>query len=81
MLGSSLCRLYHKKHKVYALHLVCRNTIDEKLQSVIQSKMKMIESVLGERIKGKKAKDTVYKASSEVRDIFDALVQDAREEL
>ena len=40
--------------------------------------MGLIEQVLGERVKGKKAPDVIFKAGGEVRDIFDAMVQDAQ---
>lgn len=72
-----MIRIGSEHDKVYCLHLVCRDTIDERVQAVIRSKMKLIEAVLGERVKGKKAKDEVYTQSNEVRDIFDALAQDA----
>jgi SNF2 family DNA or RNA helicase len=62
----------------YAIHLVCRDTIDERVQQVVRKKMGLIEKVLGERVKGKTAPDVIFKAGGEVRDIFDAVVQDAR---
>lgn len=65
----------------YAIHLVCRDTIDERVQQVVRKKMGLIEQVLGERVKGQKGKDVIFKAGSEVRDIFDAVVQDARRPL
>jgi hypothetical protein len=43
--------------------------------------MNLIEQVLGERVKGKKDKDVVYEAGSEVKDIFDAMIADARTRL
>lgn len=76
-----MIRIGSEHDKVYCVHLVCRDTIDERVQSVIKSKMKLIESILGERVKGKKAKDEVYTQSNEVRDIFDALAQDARKKV
>jgi SNF2 family DNA or RNA helicase len=62
----------------YAIHLVCRDTIDERVQQVVRKKMGLIEQVLGERVKGKTAPDVIFKAGGAVRDIFDAMVQDAR---
>lgn len=76
-----MIRIGSEHDKVYCIHLVCRDTIDERVQSVIKSKMRLIESVLGERVKGKVAKDEVYTQSNEVRDIFDALAIDARKKL
>ena len=72
-----MIRIGSEHDKVYCLHLVCRDTIDERVQGVIRSKMRLIESILGERVKGKKAKDEVFTQSNEVRDIYDALAQDA----
>ena len=62
----------------YAIHLVCRDTIDERVMQVVRKKMGLIEQVLGERVKGNKGEDVVFNAGSEVRDIFDAMVEDAR---
>jgi Superfamily II DNA/RNA helicases, SNF2 family len=73
-----MIRIGSEHDNVYCIHLVCRDTIDERVQSVIKSKMKLIESVLGERVKGEVAKDQVYTQSNEIRDIFDALAMDAR---
>ena len=73
-----MIRIGSEHDKVYCIHLVCRDTIDERVQGVIRKKMKLIESVLGQRVKGQKAKDEIYTQSSEVRDIFDALALDAR---
>lgn len=73
-----MIRIGSEHDSVYAVHLVCRDTIDEHVQNVIKKKMRLIEQVLGERVKGERGKDTVYGAGSEVRDIFDAIVKDAR---
>lgn len=63
---------------VYAIHMVARNTIDERVQGVVKKKMGLIEQVLGERIKGEKGKDVIYDATSDTKDLFHAMVQDAR---
>ena len=73
-----MIRIGSEHDSVYAVHLVCQDTIDEHVQAVIRKKMRLIEQVLGERVKGEKGADTVYSAGSEVKDIFDAIVQDAR---
>jgi len=73
-----MIRIGSEHDNVYCIHLVCRDTIDERVQGVIKSKMKLIESVLGERVKGEVAKDQIYTQSNEIRDIFDALAIDAR---
>lgn len=62
----------------YAIHLVCRDTIDERVQQVVRKKMNLIEGVLGARVKGEKGEDTVYDTGSEVKDLYDAMIADAR---
>ncbi len=73
-----MIRIGSEHDSVYAVHLVCRDTIDERVQEVKRNKMRLIEQVLGERVRGQKGEDVVFNAGSEVRDIFDAMVQDAR---
>mgnify|MGYP003965704415 CR=1 FL=1 len=71
---------------VLAIHLVAKSkggaTIDQRVMDVIGSKMKLIEAVLGERLKGNaKAKaDERIEVTSEINDIFDALQGDARKQ-
>lgn len=43
--------------RVYALHLVCESTIDERVMDIMDRKMTLLESVLGQRIKGEDAAD------------------------
>jgi len=72
---------------VLALHLVARSkkegaTIDQRVMDVIGSKMKLIEAVLGERLKGTEKKndgdaDGRIEVTSEINDLFDALKADA----
>jgi len=70
---------------VLALHLVAKlksgkGTIDQRVMDVIESKMKLIEAVLGERLKGTAkgtGKDRID-VSSEINDIFGALQADAK---
>lgn len=66
--------------RVFAIHLVCKDTIDERVQEVLRKKMKLVESVLGQRIKGEGGADTpeTYSTSSDMKDLFDALRQDAQ---
>lgn len=67
---------------VLAIHLVATfkggQSIDKRVMDVIQSKMKLIEAVLGERLKGKTNKSKTIEVSSEINDIFDAMQEDAR---
>jgi SNF2 family DNA or RNA helicase len=76
-----MIRIGSENDTCYAIHLVCRDTIDERVMQVVRKKMNLIEQVLGERVKGKKDKDVVYEAGSEVKDIFDAMIADARTRL
>ncbi len=73
-----MIRIGSQHDSVYALHLVCRDTIDERVQEVRRKKMRLIEQVLGDRVKGDTAEDVIYDSGSEVKDLFDAMVQDAR---
>ena len=73
-----MIRIGSENDTCYAIHLVCRDTIDERVMQVVRKKMGLIEQVLGERVKGNKDKDVVYEAGSEVKDLFDAMIADAR---
>lgn len=73
-----MIRIGSEHDRVYAIHLVARDTIDERVQSVKAKKMKLIESVLGARIKGEKADNVIYDARGEVKDLYDAMIRDAR---
>jgi SNF2 family DNA or RNA helicase len=64
--------------RVYALHLVVKGTIDSRVQQVKNKKMKLIEAVLGARIKGEKEPDVVLDAGSGAGDLYDFLVEDAK---
>lgn len=63
---------------VYAIHLVVRDTIDEHVQGVRRKKMGLIEKVLGERVKGVIAADTVHGVTSETKDLMDAMIAGAK---
>lgn len=73
-----MIRIGSEHDRVYAIHLLCRGTIDEHVQAVVKKKMKLIRDVLGERVKGDRGKEITYATSSDVSDVFDALVKDAR---
>jgi len=73
-----MIRIGSDHESVYAIHMVARNTIDERVQGVVKKKMGLIEQVLGERIKGEKGKDVIYDAGSDTKDLFSAMVHDAR---
>jgi len=64
--------------RCYAIHLVARGTIDTKVMSVLRTKMKLIESVMGKRIKGDGMDDITISEDNSIDDIFSALQADAR---
>lgn len=62
--------------RVLALHLICKGTIDERVQEVRVKKMKLVESVLGQRIKGEgtmDGEDAIHEVGSDIKDLYDAL--------
>lgn len=68
--------------RVFAIHLVAPNSIDERVMDVIQRKMKLIESVIGKRLKGEDDTDdagmVTIEDRSEITDLYDALKRDAQ---
>lgn len=61
----------------YAIHLVARDTIDERVIQVVRKKMTLIEQVLGERIRGENS-EIIYDVGSDVKDLYEAMLEDAR---
>ena len=72
-----MIRIGSTHDRVYALHLVAKvagvPSVDEKVQDVIEKKLKLIEAVLGERLKGKDTSDEILTVTSDVNDLFDAI--------
>jgi len=64
--------------RCYALHLIVRDSIDGRVQQVKNKKMKLIEAVLGARIRGEEEPDMVIDAGSGTRELYDYLLEDAR---
>jgi SNF2 family DNA or RNA helicase len=73
-----MIRIGSNHDRVYAIHLLCRHTIDERVQQVKNKKMKLIEKVLGERVKGTRDSTVVYDARSDTKTLFDAMIKDAQ---
>jgi len=73
-----MIRIGSDHDSVYAIHLVARGTIDEHVQQVVKKKMKLIEQVLGERVKGNKGADIVYDATSETKDLIGMMIADSK---
>ena len=63
--------------RCYALHIVARGTIDDRVATVLAKKMGLVEAVLGKRIKGEDT-DTVVETQNDLSDLFDILQSDAR---
>jgi SNF2 family DNA or RNA helicase len=73
-----MIRIGSKHDRCYAIHLVAKGTIDTKVMSVLRTKMKLIEQVMGKRLKGEGMDDVAVSADNSIDDIFQALQQDAR---
>jgi SNF2 family DNA or RNA helicase len=81
-----IIRLGSMHDRVYAFHLVCKDTVDERVMTVMRKKMKLVEAIIGKRIKGEDdedvaveglGEDTEFAVTSEVTELFDALRDDA----
>lgn len=73
-----MIRIGSAHDRVYALHLVAKikgvPTVDEKVMEVIERKLKLIEAVLGERLKGKVETDNeILEVTSDLNDIYNAM--------
>lgn len=75
-----MIRIGSAHDRVLAVHLVAEKTVDERVMTIMEKKMTLLEAVLGKRIKGDDDADegdTVIRADREIDDLFDALRQDA----
>ena len=73
-----MIRIGSEHDRVLAIHLVAKvkgvPSVDEKVMEVIEKKLKLIEAVLGERLKGDtSSSDDILPVTSDVNDLFDAL--------
>ncbi len=73
-----MIRIGSKHDRCYAIHMVARGTIDSKVMGVLRKKMKLIEAVMGKRLKGEGMDDIVVGTDNSIDDIFDAMRRDAR---
>lgn len=64
--------------RCYAIHLVAKGTIDDRVVKVMSKKMDLVEKVLGKRIKGESDSDVVVSVENDLSDLFNALVTDAK---
>lgn len=63
--------------RCFAIHLVADDTIDDRVMQILTKKMKLVESVLGKRIKGEQD-DVIVEVENDLSDLFNTLVQDAK---
>jgi SNF2 family DNA or RNA helicase len=64
--------------RCYAIHMVARGTIDTKVMAVLRTKMKLIEQVMGKRLKGEDMGGIMVSDENSIDDLFTALQADAR---
>jgi SNF2 family DNA or RNA helicase len=66
--------------RVFSYHIVSPKTIDERVMKTLKSKMDLIESVLGKRLKqeGEAEEEIIEYGQSEIADLFDGLLEDAK---
>lgn len=73
-----MIRIGSKHDKVFAIHLVAENTIDGHVQKKLSSKIKLVESVLGQRMKGEATEEIEVLPENDISNLYDALVADAK---
>jgi len=73
-----MIRIGSTHDRCYAIHLVARGTIDTKVMGVLRTKMKLIESVMGKRLKGEDMDEIMVTDDNSIDDIFSALQAEAR---
>lgn len=67
--------------RCHVVHLVARGhkkTIDHRVMEVLNKKMKLVEAVLGKRLKGETDTDAPIDARNEISDLFDMALRDAQ---
>jgi hypothetical protein len=65
--------------RVFSYHICAPKTIDDRVMKTLGIKMNLIESVLGKRLKSETDGESVVEmGQSEVADLFDGLLEDAR---
>lgn len=68
--------------RCYAIHLVARGrkaTVDHRVLEVMRKKMRLIEAVIGRRLKGEGDIGNMIPVENDISDLFNLLTQDARE--
>ena len=74
-----MIRIGSAHDRCYAIYLMARDSIDAKVAQVLKKKMKIVEAILGKRIKGdKEESESVVSSENEISDLFDMLKADAQ---
>lgn len=73
-----MIRIGSKHDRCYAIHMVARGTIDVRVMGVLRKKMKLIEQVMGKRLKGDDMEDIAVSEDNMIDDLFNGLMQDAK---
>ena len=68
--------------RVYAIHLVCKGTVDQRVIQVMNKKMKLVEAIIGKRVLGESDQgnegEVIKVDGKAINEVFDALLEDAR---
>ena len=65
--------------RVYAVHLIVEDSVDERVQEVLRKKMSLVEAILGKRLKGEDTGvPSDFIVESDTKTLFDSLMEDAR---
>ena len=79
-----MIRIGSEHDRCYAVHLMARGTVDQRVQEVLSKKMGLIEAVLGQRLRsegggvGSSDESLIYDTTSEIKELFNGLVADAQ---
>lgn len=73
-----MIRIGSTHDRCYAIHMVAKGTIDDRVSTVLAKKMELVEAVLGKRIKGEDS-DVTVDVQNDLSDLFAALQADARD--
>lgn len=72
-----MIRIGSLHQRCFAAHLVAEDTIDVHVEKILEKKMKLIEAVVGKRIKGEDDQ-TIIKQENEISDVFRLMIEDAK---
>ena len=64
--------------RVFAVHLMAKDSIDYRVMKVLKDKLKLVQSVIGKRIKGEEDSDMIIEEKNDITAIFRALQEDAQ---